>query len=920
MDAYKRGDNQDLQLELLSPLQQDASHGRGRAGSAAASRRSSVSSLDRSPPNTLRFSSYTALKNDFDQPKSTIDSRVSSSFFKPRQRRLTGWRKGVVVSAYTATVVCLINASVLLWLSTRPRLEGSALEGMVTAFQGSCDTTDRLSVTIHLCINALGSILLAASNYCMQCLSAPTRAECDLAHSKGNWLDIGVNSFRNLFKIHKGRTLLWVLIAFTSLPLHLIYNSTAFKVLSANSYEVFVVNPAYFNASTLWTPSDYVSSALDLHYSRNPNCTMHNQMTTRPDAITTKAANNGTIIEIAGFPLSVTPYSCLSDCSLNATTLTNNGTYETLTLPNMGFTDLMDQIGDSYGAVYLTYSNGRVAHIDTSVQVSETWAPLGGCNLINCSMVIADNTVVGDPTVLTEMTDCFSDVDASSWRNDALQAQHTSLDQWQKLSLDDCLAIYGQDFVSEYNNVFFVTGANINASTPSAFFSSRYDEHPIWTSLNAQVTPHDWICHDEDARHCNVQQVRQDLSNYELGGVPIDHCLAESMAGSYCKLQFSIPILAVVVACNAIKALLMFLTVYWHREPTLVVLGDAIASYLDRSDLHTVGRCLVEAKQARRRARFERPVNQGHVPLSARQDMEALDRAQLGTLVPKSITASYLKRRRMVRAVSPGQLTLTMILATMCIIATSGLLGQAVSAVRDNVGYDQSPWQMGFGSANAQLSIELDANTFDPTSKDSFTTAMLLSNTPQLIVSCVYVMYNGVLTTFLQAREWSMFASLRRSLRVTSPVGQQRSTYFLSLPYRFSLPLLLASSVLHWLISSSIFLVRVDPYIDGINKNQFDVSFLGYSPLPILLAVLLGTAMVIGGIIMGCFKLRSAMPVASSNSYAISAACHQPEDDSHASLLPVQWGEPKEYTDAAVGHCCFTSQDVDSLKIGRSYA
>lgn len=42
---------------------------------------------------------------------------------------------------------------------------------------------------------------------------------------------------------------------------------------------------------------------------------------------------------------------------------------------------------------------------------------------------------------------------------------------------------------------------------------------------------------------------------------------------------------------------------------------------------------------------------------------------------------------------------------------------------------------------------------------------------------------------------------LRKGLRVTQPHGYQRSSYFLQLPYRWSLPLIVISGTLHWLLS-----------------------------------------------------------------------------------------------------------------------
>lgn len=97
-----------------------------------------------------------------------------------------------------------------------------------------------MSAWLHLAINVLGTILLGASNYCMQCLSFPTRDEVNKAHSRGAWLDIGVPSVRNLRQISSKRLALWWLLAVSSIPLHFLYNSPVFTTLAAQSYGVFV--------------------------------------------------------------------------------------------------------------------------------------------------------------------------------------------------------------------------------------------------------------------------------------------------------------------------------------------------------------------------------------------------------------------------------------------------------------------------------------------------------------------------------------------------------------------------------------------------------------------------------------------------------------------------------------------------------
>ncbi|KAL9581715.1 MAG: hypothetical protein Q9212_003735, partial [Teloschistes hypoglaucus] len=171
--------------------------------------------------------------------------RTRSADFQPRPTWLTfwrfirGWHAGTITCAVTVCVVLLVNLISTIWALAKYGLKGHL--GIV--HEGSCRKTRNMSLWLHLAINILGTALLSASNYCMQCLSAPNRQEVDRAHQRQVALDIGVPSLRNLRHISRKRLLLWILLAISSIPLHLFYNSAVFSTLSAREYNIFTVSP-----------------------------------------------------------------------------------------------------------------------------------------------------------------------------------------------------------------------------------------------------------------------------------------------------------------------------------------------------------------------------------------------------------------------------------------------------------------------------------------------------------------------------------------------------------------------------------------------------------------------------------------------------------------------------------------------------
>ena len=140
------------------------------------------------------------------------------------QQHFTGWRFGILNGAILALAVLILNVAVTLVPMGRdvPEDGQTGQKGRRLIFEGDCGQASRLNVLAHLLINALSTILLSASNYGMQVLSAPTRSEIDYAHVKKKWLDIGVLSIRNLKSISRSRAIVWFMLTASSLPLHLL--------------------------------------------------------------------------------------------------------------------------------------------------------------------------------------------------------------------------------------------------------------------------------------------------------------------------------------------------------------------------------------------------------------------------------------------------------------------------------------------------------------------------------------------------------------------------------------------------------------------------------------------------------------------------------------------------------------------------
>lgn len=212
----------------------------------------------------------------------------------------------------------------------------------------------------------------------------------------------------------------------------------------------------------------------------------------------------------------------------------------------------------------------------------------------------------------------------------------------------------------------------------------------------------------------------------------------------------------------------------------------------------------------------------------------------------------------------------------------------------------QAIWQQGFKVLPATISRDLGPVHATGTG----TTATLLghvliANSPQFLLSSLYLLYNNIVTRQAVADELLGFLrdDGKKPLRVSSPIGMQRSSYFLSLPWRYSVPLLAFSTTTHWLISQSIFLVQSSAFEPGLGNKRlpiYDFSARGYSPLGCILVLPLASLIVLLLPVYSALRKYSDilphLQRMGSNSSALRVLCQRHTDDCDAHLFPVSLG------------------------------
>ncbi|KAF1912724.1 hypothetical protein BDU57DRAFT_583233 [Ampelomyces quisqualis] len=201
-----------------------------------------------------------------DQEKRRYGTRFFGNFY---DTFVGGWRAGLLRAFLLSLIALIVNISVYAWLyRTYERSSGTA-----TIQRGPCKTIRAKNTGVHAALNILSTMILGASTYAMQGMTAPTRVEVDAAHAKGKWMEIGTQSVRNLFYLRRRNTWVWILLAITSLPFHLFFNAVFFTTTHANQYAVAVVAESILSNPTFEANSQNSSPDLfDQRVIANEHC------------------------------------------------------------------------------------------------------------------------------------------------------------------------------------------------------------------------------------------------------------------------------------------------------------------------------------------------------------------------------------------------------------------------------------------------------------------------------------------------------------------------------------------------------------------------------------------------------------------------------------------------------------------------
>ncbi|KAI6754551.1 hypothetical protein HG530_012303 [Fusarium avenaceum] len=661
-----------------------------------------------------------------------------------------GWKSTAVY--LTGLVTTLTTLLIVLLFVSLFHLEKDAADygdgrtdqdalGQSILYRGNCKTSARANLWIHLAINIIGTGVLASSNFFMQSLVAPTRAEVDAAHRAGHWLEIGVQSLKNFRFLGWRKILFWSLFSLSSVPLHLVFNGCVLESKGTNGFMILLGTKSLVQGS--WHGEPPISNwyyDVKLHRSAQETITYVKPIS---ESLTAKES-------ISRWE-EISLEKCMERYNKPEVALTR---YRHVIM-------VMQDYEDFDGNLTKGWKRGEVLKNTTGVPDLNVTTQLWGVSGFSRTGKTGYNSAISEPK-------------SESWGGQGLDAR------------------------SPANRMIMQGTTNV------------FD--PI---SGVMVMDPQW---------------------YEAP----------------CRLSVANSLLLIVCIMCTFKCVLCFLVLklrVWGDENPLMTPGDAIASFIAKPDEETKGMCTLSSQDLKKNPNKKAPglgdISQNYKWLQGPRQWQATSARRFGKAVPVTIWA--------ISAVLIGSSLI--VAAVMLNIA---IRGQPIEQSR----FGHAPQNEDVADENLE-GLSLIALT-------------MVANTPQLILSICYLAYNGLFTRMLAEFEWSKYSVGFRALRVTEPKGKQNSTYRLQLPYRFSIPLIIVSILLHWIYSNCIYVSNYEAYAAGYPYARTVTVGLQFSSKAILIAFCVTICTTMAPLILAYVKLPGIMVIAGGNSAVMSAACHYP--------------------------------------------
>lgn len=219
------------------------------------------------------------------------------------------------------------------------------------------------------------------------------------------------------------------------------------------------------------------------------------------------------------------------------------------------------------------------------------------------SIVSVDRRVERSPEALVpESSDIYSDVALLDMRRILEDAARPGV--FENLTVSECINQYAISFLTSRGDVILVhetvEGRNETVEMQTTSFNGGHGEH------------FHWICPETASEPCraslDIIRARPDDwrpswetpgESLENGGRRVKYCLSRPIEDQRCRVNFNIFLAAAILCANLVKMVVLGHVAMSLSPDRLLVLGDAIQSFITRPDPFSEQSCLTSAHDIR---------------------------------------------------------------------------------------------------------------------------------------------------------------------------------------------------------------------------------------------------------------------------------------------------------------------------------
>ncbi|TGO81437.1 hypothetical protein BPOR_1154g00020 [Botrytis porri] len=342
------------------------------------------------------------------------------------------------------------------------------------------------------------------------------------------------------------------------------------------------------------------------------------------------------------------------------------------------------------------------------------------------------------------------------------------------------------------------------------------------------------------------------------------YCVLEDEQPKKCRLNVRMQACFTLFGCLLIKAIYMIGLNYRARHRVknhCLTYGDVIVASVINPDLKVHNECLLNSGDGYR----HKVSHQCHkhckdpIPSTTGDDIGHCQKCKKFNETDKAADLPHptiaIKYKRSLLSNLGSTAITQMIILMFCSFAMVGvsimLITLMVSTTSDYNHYCHNPAfnRESYSECDIPLSQTLKQNfgtwggftssdtlaSLPPDKISSELIALAISNGAQFLFSLLYLLLIYNITLISMEHEWGTFETQRQKLRATIVSGTPFSqSYFLQLPSKILIQLMIFASAMHWLLGESISTVE-SIYTDPTYGVEHSVYFVTYAAYPIFL-------------------------------------------------------------------------------------